>query len=84
MSHAHEKVKICDALPGETHLHDDEYLSHTCNLCDFTFPIFVFSLTTFQLSVKLFFFVQKEFSYLSLKPSHFHLLQSLRGPPVDA
>lgn len=82
LSHAHEEVKICDAKKGEVHLHDEEYLSHECTLCDFTFSIFDFQLTTFKSYQYGGLLTSQEFSIHAFIPSHTHLLQSLRGPPA--
>ena len=81
LEHAHKEVKICDAKDGEQHIHDEEYASDNCSLCDFTFSIFDFTLPTFYLNHTKLFFSEKEFHYISFKLSYAYFLPSLRGPP---
>ena len=81
LAHAHKEVKICDAKNGEQHIHDEEYASDNCSLCDFTFSIFDFTLPTFCLNNIKLFFTEKEFDYISFKLPCAYFLPSLRGPP---
>ena len=79
--HSHQEVKICDVKIGETHLHDESYITDECQLCDFTFSVFdltvpVFTTKSVQNCLKT-----TIFSYISFKYSNRYLFQSLRAPP---
>jgi hypothetical protein len=51
-AHAHVETKVCDAPTGNEHWHDEDYSHDDCALCDFTFSIFDFSLSSFSLNYK--------------------------------
>lgn len=80
--HAHKMVKICDARKGEVHIHNEDYISDECPLCDFTFSIFEFHLPTFHLITPKHFFIKEAFLYKSFKLNSTCHFPSLRGPPI--
>jgi hypothetical protein len=82
MAHAHEDVKICDAIENEKHWHDEEYSHADCDLCDFTFSIFDFSLPSFFLSPKN--ILEEKTDCFSLNPHHSHAFFYTKGraPPT--
>jgi hypothetical protein len=84
LEHSHSAVEICDAKAGDVHLHDYDNLEHGCDLCDFAFSHFTFSLPQFSVFKKNLVAPVTNFVYfhngLFLHPS----FVALRGPPVAA
>jgi hypothetical protein len=81
-AHAHVKVKICDATENEKHWHDEEYGHSDCNLCNFTFSIFDFSLPSFFLKHKD--ILEEKIDFFSIKSHHSHAFFYTKGraPPT--
>jgi hypothetical protein len=81
-AHAHVEVKICDAIENEKHWHTEEYSHPDCNLCDFTFSIFDFSLPSFFLNHKD--ILEEKTDFFSIKSHHSHAFFYTKGraPPT--
>jgi hypothetical protein len=80
--HHHEEVKICHVNHGEQHLHDADYISDECSLCDFTFSIYDFSLQTYSLPISIDISIKLDFTYQSYILSKKTFFKQLRAPPV--
>jgi hypothetical protein len=81
-AHAHVEVKICDANENEKHWHDEEYSHADCNLCDFTFSIFDFSLPSFSLNHKDILEEKTDFFFIKSHYSHAFFYTKGRAPPT--
>ena len=84
LGHSHKEVKICDVQAGETHIHDQDYISDNCQLCDFTFSIFDIFISRFDIKKIKILYASKDFNFLSFFYSRRHLFQALRAPPLVA
>jgi hypothetical protein len=82
LEHSHKDLDVCHVKTGDVHLHDSDHLEHGCSLCDFTFSLFDFQLSSFYLPSARYLSVIKEFSFISFKLSCAYLFQSLRAPPI--
>jgi hypothetical protein len=78
----HTEAKICHALEGEKHFHNEEYIHDECSLCDFTFSAFEMPALAFLSYRVKTVFAERVFTYLSFNLSRSYLFQSLRAPPV--
>jgi hypothetical protein len=79
----HAEVKTCHAIEGEKHFHNEEYIHHECQLCDFTFSAFETPVLAFQFYMVKTVFIERVFTYQSFILSHSYLFQALRAPPYS-
>ena len=83
-AHRHDApVKICrEATTDEQHFHNEEYLSHDCSLCDFTFSFFTFSLPTICFKQPQVTLSTSNFTFLNCRLSANAVRARGRAPPV--
>jgi hypothetical protein len=82
LAHQEHERKVCDAQGNEKHLHGEEYSTHACNLCDFSFSTFDLP---FFLKLKRYVLVQRTnncFNDTTRFFDHHPSQLFLRGPPI--